>query len=151
MKAVVQRVAAASVAVEDEVIGSIGQGLAILLGVVEGDTEREADFLANKITQLRIFTDRQDKMNLSVEDMGGEMLAVSQFTLAADCSHGRRPSFTRAAKPQEANGLYEYFIAKIGGLLGKKTQTGQFGADMKVTLVNDGPVTILLDTDEIMR
>ena len=101
MKAVVQRVAAASVAVEDEVIGSIGQGLAILLGVVEGDTEREADFLANKITQLRIFTDSQDKMNLSVEDMGGEMLVVSQFTLAADCSHGRRPSFTRAAKPQE--------------------------------------------------
>ena len=151
MKAVVQRVAAASVAVEDEVIGSIGQGLAILLGVVEGDTEREADFLANKITQLRIFTDSQDKMNLSVEDMGGEMLVVSQFTLAADCSHGRRPSFPRAAKPQEANGLYEYFIAKIDGLLGKKTQTGQFGADMKVTLVNDGPVTILLDTDEIMR
>ena len=151
MKAVVQRVAAASVAVEDEVIGSIGQGLAILLGVVEGDTEREADFLANKITQLRIFTDSQDNMNLSVEDMGGEMLVVSQFTLAADCSHGRRPSFTRAAKPQEANGLYEYFIAKIDGLLGKKTQTGQFGADMKVTLVNDGPVTILLDTDEIMR
>ena len=151
MKAVVQRVAAASVAVEDEVIGSIGQGLAILLGVVEGDTEREADFLANKITQLRIFTDSQDKMNLSVEDMGGEMLVVSQFTLAADCSHGRRPSFTRAAKPQEANGLYEYFIAKIVGLLGKKTETGQFGADMKVTLVNDGPVTILLDTDEIMR
>ena len=146
MKAVVQRVAAASVAVEDEVIGSIGQGLAILLGVVEGDTEREADFLANKITQLRIFTDSQDKMNLSVEDMGGEMLVVSQFTLAADCSHGRRPSFTRAAKPQEANGLYEYFIAKIDGLLGKKTQTGQFGADMKVTLVNDGPVTILYDT-----
>ena len=146
MKAIVQRVAAASVAVEDEVIGSIGQGLAILLGVVEGDTEREADFLANKITQLRIFTDSQDKMNLSVEDMGGEMLVVSQFTLAADCSHGRRPSFTRAAKPQEANGLYEYFIAKIDGLLGKKTQTGQFGADMKVTLVNDGPVTILLDS-----
>ncbi|MFQ9800231.1 MAG: D-aminoacyl-tRNA deacylase [Clostridia bacterium] len=144
MKAVVQRVAAASVAVEDEVIGSIGQGLAILLGVVEGDTEREADFLANKITQLRIFTDSQDKMNLSVEDMGGEMLVVSQFTLAADCSHGRRPSFTRAAKPQEANGLYEYFYCKDRRVTGKEAQTGQFGADMKVTLVNDGPVTILM-------
>ena len=151
MKAVVQRVATASVAVENKVIGSIGRGLAVLLGVVEGDTEREADFLANKIAQLRIFTDSQDKMNLSVQDIGGEMLVVSQFTLAADCSHGRRPSFTRAAKPQEANGRYEYFVAKIDGILGQKTQTGEFGADMKVTLVNDGPVTILLDTDEIMR
>lgn len=118
MKAVVQRVAAASVAVEDEVIGSIGQGLAILLGVVEGDTEREADFLANKITQLRIFTDSQDKMNLSVEDMGGEMLVVSQFTLAADCSHGgghpspgrrnlRRPTACMNILLQRSTGYWE--------------------------------------------
>ena len=150
MKAVVQRVAAASVAVEDEVIGSIGQGLAILLGVVEGDTEREADFLANKITQLRIFTDSQDKMNLSVEDMGGEMLVVSQFTLYADCRNGRRPSFVGAASPAEADRLYEYFQQKVREIGVSKVGHGKFGASMQVELLNNGPVTIMLDTDEIM-
>ena len=151
MRAVLQRVTNASVTVDCETVGEIGKGFLILLGVTHGDTQAEAELLARKISGLRVFSDKQDRMNLSLLDIEGEALVVSQFTLAADCSHGRRPSFTRAAKPQEANGLYEYFIAKIDGLLGKKTQTGQFGADMKVTLVNDGPVTILLDTDEIMR
>ena len=150
MKAVVQRVAAASVAVEDEVIGSIGQGLAILLGVVEGDTEREADFLANKITQLRIFTDSQDKMNLSVEDMGGEMLVVSQFTLYGDCRRGKRPSFTRAARPETAIPLYESFVQHCRAT-GLPVETGEFGADMQVELINDGPVTIWMDTDEMKK
>ena len=151
MKAVIQRVTSASVSVEGVSVGRIGQGLAVLLGVVEGDTEREADFLADKITQLRIFTDAQDKLNLSVQDTAGEMLVISQFTLAADCSHGRRPSFTRAAKPETAVELYRYFVSRVDAILGKKTQTGEFGADMKVSLVNDGPVTIVLDTAEIMK
>ena len=148
MKAVVQRVAAASVAVEDEVIGSIGQGLAILLGVVEGDTEREADFLANKITQLRIFTDSQDKMNLSVEDMGGEMLVVSQFTLYGNCKKGRRPEFLAAARPELAVPLYEKFVALCRDK-GFHVETGEFGASMEVESVNDGPVTLIVDTDQL--
>ena len=151
MRALIQRVRHASVTVEGERVGEIEKGLLVLLGVGPQDTEKQADFLAEKCANLRIFTDENDKMNLSLLDIGGEMLVVSQFTLAADCSHGRRPSFTRAAKPQEANGLYEYFIAKIDGLLGKKTQTGQFGADMKVELLNDGPFTLMLDSDDLFK
>lgn len=150
MKAVLQRVRQASVEIEGERCAQIGRGLVILLGVVPADQEAEAAFLARKCAQLRIFEDGQGKMNRSLLDEGGAALVVSQFTLCADCSHGRRPAFTGAAKPELANPLYEHFAARLEEL-GVQTQTGRFGADMQVSLQNDGPVTIILDTDELMR
>ncbi len=149
MKAVIQRVREASVTVDGRVTGQIGSGLAVLLGVVQGDTQAQADILAKKIVELRIFTDEQDKMNRSLLDINGQALVVSQFTLAADCSHGRRPSFTQAARPEQARTLYEYFIDKMQALCGRKVETGVFGADMAFALVNDGPVTICLDTEAL--
>lgn len=148
MKAVLQRVKSASVTVDDKIIGEIGVGFAILLGVVIGDTEAQADLLAKKIAALRVFTDENDKMNLSVLDIGGEALVVSQFTLCACCKKGNRPSFSDAAQPSEAKRLYEYFIKQleINGV--KKVEQGEFGADMMVSINNNGPVTILFDTDE---
>lgn len=151
MRAVIQRVEFASVEVDGKVNGKIGNGLAVLLGVMENDSEAEADFLAKKLCELRIFTDENDKMNLSVTDIGGEILVISQFTLAADCSHGRRPAFIAAAKPPVAIPLYERFVAKTEEIMGKPTATGVFGADMKLQLVNDGPVTIIFDTDDMMK
>lgn len=150
MRALVQRVTHASVTVEGDCVGKISEGLLVLLGVGPNDTEKEADFLAKKCANLRIFTDENDKMNLSLLDIGGQMLVVSQFTLYADCSHGRRPAFIGAAAPELANRLYEYFqqIVQKEGV--QTVQHGIFGADMKVELLNNGPVTILLDTDEIM-
>lgn len=150
MKAVLQRVTRASVAVGGEIIGEIGRGLLLLLGVAEGDTERECDFLAEKAVNLRIFEDSAGKMNQSLLDTGGGLLVVSQFTLCADCKNGRRPSFTGAARPESAAALYERFAAKAGAL-GVNTATGRFGAEMKVCLENDGPVTIVLDTTEILK
>ena len=150
MKAVLQRVTSASVAVEQTVVGSIGPGLMILLGVSEGDTAAQAEFLAAKCAQLRIFTDPQDKMNLSVLDMEGEALVVSNFTLCADCRKGRRPSFVKAAQPGEARDLYKYFASCLEEQGVCKVATGVFGADMAVEIHNDGPVTIVLDTDQIM-
>ena len=150
MKAVLQRVTSASVAVEQTVVGSIGPGLMILLGVSERDTAAQAEFLAAKCAQLRIFTDPQDKMNLSVLDMEGEALVVSNFTLCADCRKGRRPSFVKAAQPGEARDLYEYFASCLEEQGVRKVATGVFGADMAVEIHNDGPVTIVLDTDQIM-
>lgn len=145
MKAVLQRVKCASVAVDGETVGECGGGLLVLLGVADGDTEEDARLLAAKILKLRIFCDDNGKMNLSLLDVGGEMLVVSQFTLLADYSHGNRPDFFGSAKPDEANRLYEYFVSLVGADLGH-VGTGIFGADMKVSLVNDGPVTIVMDS-----
>ena len=150
MKAILQRVTNAKVEVDSKTVGEIGMGFLILLGVENGDTEKEADALAAKIAGLRIFTDENDKMNLALADVGGRLLVVSQFTLYADCRKGKRPNFTKAAKGEQANELYEYFVSCCRGF-GIETQTGAFGADMKVELLNDGPVTIPLDTDELMR
>ena len=149
MKAVVQRVKRSSVTIDGKMVGEIGQGLMVLLGVSEEDTERECDYLADKIVGLRIFEDDAGKMNRSLLDIQGEMLIVSQFTLCADCRKGRRPSFVRAARPEKAIPLYERFISQVQAQ-GIRTATGEFGADMLVSIENDGPVTIPLDTDEIM-
>ena len=145
MRAVVQRVSHAQVKVDDKVVGKIEKGYLVLLGVKEGDTTKEADFLANKVVNLRVFEDENDKMNLSIKDVGGEMLIVSQFTLYGDASHGNRPSFTEAARPEEANSLYEYFCDKVGQEV--HVEKGVFQAEMKVELLNDGPVTILLEKE----
>ena len=145
MKAVVQRVLHAQVKVDGKVVGKIEKGYLVLLGVKDGDTTKEADFLANKVVNLRVFEDENDKMNLSIKDVGGEMLIVSQFTLYGDTSHGNRPSFIEAARPEEANSLYEYFCDKVGQEV--HVEKGVFQAEMKVELLNDGPVTILLEKE----
>lgn len=149
MKAVIQRVANAAVEVGGETVGKCGKGFMILLGVMQGDTKADADKLAKKIANLRIFEDENEKMNLSALDIGAEMLVVSQFTLCADCSHGRRPSFTPAAPPKEANGLYEYFTSRLKEADISHVENGVFGADMQVSLVNDGPITIILNSEEL--
>ena len=146
MIAVIQRVKKASVSVDNEIIGNINQGLLILLGVAHEDSQLDVDWLVNKIVQMRIFADDDGKMNKSMQDLGADLLVVSQFTLHASTQKGNRPSFIKAAKPEIAIPLYEYFIQKSEELLGKKVQTGRFGADMEVSLVNDGPVTIIIDT-----
>lgn len=148
MRAVIQRVSHARVTIGGEVHGEIGKGFLILLGVCEGDTEAEAVYLADKCTGLRIFTDENDKMNLSPADIGGGLLVISQFTLYGDCKKGKRPNFMRAAKPELAVPLYETFLARCRES-GLSVETGEFGADMQVELLNDGPVTILMDTDEM--
>jgi D-tyrosyl-tRNA(Tyr) deacylase len=144
MKAVIQRVTSASVVVEGETVGAIGQGLLVLLGVEKKDDEAQADWLAEKIAGLRIFSDAEGKMNLSVQDVKGALLVVSQFTLAGNCAKGKRPSFDTAAPAEEGRRLYEYFVqsARQSGLL---VETGIFQADMQVSLVNDGPVTFILE------
>jgi len=147
MRAVLQRVTKADVAVDDEVIGAIGPGLVVLLGVGQNDTEADADYLAEKIVNLRIFEDESGKLNRSLLDCGHSMLVVSQFTLWADCRKGRRPSFSWAAPPETADRLYEYFIRKIKQT-GVSVATGRFQAMMLVSLVNDGPVTIALDSEK---
>lgn len=149
MKAVIQRVSRASVTIDGEIVGSVNKGFLILLGVEQGDTKAEADKLIKKIPVLRIFEDENGKMNLSCLDISGEMLVVSQFTLCADCSHGRRPSFIGSAPPDIANELYEYFVDQLKNSGVKKVETGRFGADMKVDLLNDGPVTIILDSKDL--
>lgn len=144
MKAVIQRVKNADVKVDGKTTGEIGQGLLILLGVGPEDNEKIADEMVQKICKLRIFTDENDKMNLSVKDIDGEILVVSQFTLYADCQKGNRPSFINAAHPDKAEQLYEYFKEQCKKEV-KNVQCGIFGADMKVSLLNDGPVTIILE------
>ncbi|MBC7963575.1 MAG: D-tyrosyl-tRNA(Tyr) deacylase [Steroidobacteraceae bacterium] len=144
MKAVIQRVTSASVTVEGRVVGRIGLGLLVLLGVEKGDAEAQADWLVEKIAGLRIFSDDGGKMNLSVRDIGGALLVVSQFTLAGNCAKGRRPSFDTAAAPADGQRLYEYFL-EAARLLGLPVESGIFQADMQVALVNDGPVTFILE------
>jgi D-tyrosyl-tRNA(Tyr) deacylase len=145
MRAVVQRVSRASVAVEAEVAGSIGRGLLVLLGVAQEDTEAEAAWLAAKVAALRIFPDEAGQMNRSLLDVGGEALVVSQFTLFGDVNKGTRPSFNRAARPDAAIPLYEAFVRDLSGVLGRPVATGRFGAMMQVELVNDGPVTLVIE------
>ncbi len=151
MIAVLQRVSRASVVVEGETVGACGAGLAILLGVAEGDEKKDAEVLAIKISKLRIFTDANDKMNLSLLDVGGEALVVSNFTLLANYAHGNRPDYMNAAKPAEANALYEYFCDTFSALVGKDVGRGVFGADMQVNITGDGPVTIVMDSKILIK
>ena len=147
MKAVFQRVTEASVTIDGNQISSIGDGVLLLVGVCDGDTKEEAALLAKKVAELRVFCDENDKMNLSVLDIGGSVLAVSQFTLCANTARGRRPDFFGAAKPDVALPLFNEFVSCLRQNGVQDVQTGEFGADMQVRLLNDGPVTILLDTD----
>ena len=149
MKLVVQRVKNAQVEVEGKLVGKIEQGFLVLLGVTHSDTKDQADYLVKKLCKLRVFTDENDKMNLGLKDINGELLIVSQFTLYADCRKGNRPSFVNAGNPEKANELYEYIIGKCRDEV-PDVQTGSFGADMKITLLNDGPFTIILDSKDLM-
>jgi len=144
MRIVLQRVASASVTVDGEIIGKIGTGFLILFGVGHDDTEEDCRRLGDKICGLRIFSDENDKINLDLDSVGGSLLVVSQFTLYADCRKGNRPNFIQAAKPDKANALYEYFVEYLRSK-GKHVETGSFGADMKVELLNDGPFTVILE------
>jgi D-tyrosyl-tRNA(Tyr) deacylase len=145
MRAVIQRVTAADVQVDHEIVGRIGPGLLVLLGIARSDEEKDADYLADKVVNLRIFEDDEGKMNRSLLETGGELLVVSQFTLLGDCRKGRRPSFVEAAPPERAEQLYEYFVDQLR-LKGINVSTGQFQAMMAVSLVNDGPVTLILES-----
>jgi D-tyrosyl-tRNA(Tyr) deacylase len=146
MRAVIQRVSSASVTIAGEIIASIQTGLLVFVGCEEADTPEDIEWLSGKVVRLRIFNDEQGLMNRSVQEVGGEILVVSQFTLHASTQKGNRPSFIRAARPERAIPLYEAFVKKLSEDLGRPIRTGEFGADMKVTLVNDGPVTIEIDT-----
>jgi D-aminoacyl-tRNA deacylase len=146
MKAVIQRVSEASVTIENKIVAQINQGLLILIGIEEADNHEDINWLASKIANLRIFADEKDVMNVSVKDIDGEIIIVSQFTLHAATKKGNRPSYIKASKPEIAIPLYESFISQMEKEISKKIQTGQFGADMKVALINDGPVTIIIDT-----
>ena len=146
MKAVIQRVMRASIAVDEKIHSQIGEGLLVLLGIEDADTTEDIEWLSSKIANLRIFNDENGVMNVSVKDIGGDILLVSQFTLHASTRKGNRPSYIRASKPETAIPVYEKMITCLDAALGKKIYTGEFGADMKVALVNDGPVTIIIDT-----
>jgi D-tyrosyl-tRNA(Tyr) deacylase len=146
MRVVLQRVSSASVTVEDKIVGEIQKGLVVLVGIEDTDTQEDIDWLVTKITQLRIFGDENGVMNLSVEDVKGDVLVVSQFTLHSATKKGNRPSYIKAARPEVAIPLYEKFVSTLENKLGKKVPTGIFGADMKVALLNDGPVTIIMDS-----
>lgn len=146
MRAVIQRVSRAAVAIRGETVGRIDRGLVVLVGVEQGDAEADVEWLAGKIARMRIFPDEAGRMNRSVAEVSGEALVVSQFTLHASTAKGNRPGFTRSARPEEAIPLYERFLAVLGPLVGRPLATGVFGADMRVSLVNDGPVTIILDS-----
>lgn len=147
MKLLVQRVSSAKVDVDFKTVGKINNGFLVLIGVTHTDTREIADYLVKKLCNLRVFKDENSKMNLSIKDVDGELLIVSQFTLYADCHHGNRPSFVNSAKPDMANELYEYFVEKCRKEV-KNVETGIFGADMKVSLLNDGPVTIMLEKED---
>lgn len=149
MRVVLQRVNKCAVEINGEVVSSINNGFLLLLGVKDGDCKADAMKLAKKISGLRIFTDENDKMNLSLSDVNGSVIVVSNFTLYADCSHGRRPSFIKAARPEISNPLYEFFCEQLRLNGVEDVQTGQFGADMKVGLCNDGPVTLVIDSEDL--
>lgn len=146
MKAVIQRVSQSSVTINNEIVAQIQQGLLVLIGIEDADNQEDINWLTSKIANLRIFADENEVMNMSLKDIDGEMIVVSQFTLHALTKKGNRPSYIKASKPEIAIPLYESFVQQMEIELGKKVQTGQFGADMKVSLVNDGPVTIIIDT-----
>ena len=146
MKAVIQRVSQSSVTINNEIVAQIQQGLLVLVGIEDADNQEDINWLTSKIANLRIFADENEVMNMSLKDIDGEMIVVSQFTLHALTKKGNRPSYIKASKPEIAIPLYESFVQQMEIELGKKIQTGQFGADMKVGLVNDGPVTIIIDT-----
>lgn len=148
MRAVIQRVTKASVSIKNSIKASVGNGLLILVGIEEADNETDLEWLCSKIVQLRIFDDNDGVMNLSVKDINGELLAVSQFTLHAKTKKGNRPSYIKAARPEQAIPLYNRFVARLTELLGREVKTGEFGAMMQIELVNDGPVTIIVDTKE---
>lgn len=148
MRIIIQRTSQAEVRIDDQVVGQIGKGLLLLVGVTDGDTQADADYLAKKVAQMRIFEDTEGKMNLSLNEVEGQILSISQFTLYADCRHGNRPSFIKAARPQVAEPLYDYFNDVLRHQYGLHVETGRFGADMKVDFVNDGPVTIPIDSAE---
>lgn len=146
MKVVIQRVAEASVTIENKIVASIEKGLLVLVGIEDADTQEDIDWLVAKTAKIRIFGDENNVMNLSVQDIDGDIIVVSQFTLHAGTKKGNRPSYIKASKPEIAIPLYENFVRKLESEIGKKVQTGEFGADMKVSLLNDGPVTILIDS-----
>lgn len=149
MRVVIQRCSRAEVRIDGKVEGAIGRGFLVLVGVTEGDAHAEADVLAKKVAHMRVFEDTEGKMNLSLSEVDGAILSISQFTLYADCKKGNRPSFIKAARPEVAAPLYDYFNEVLRTQYGLHVETGRFGADMKVDFVNDGPVTILLDTAEL--
>lgn len=146
MRAVIQRVSKASVEVEGKIVGAIENGFMVLLGVTHEDGEEDAKWLATKLAQMRVFSDEEDKMNLDINQVGGRVLVVSQFTLYGATKKGNRPSFINAARPEQAEGLYQFFTSFLEECLGTSVECGVFGADMKVSLVNDGPVTLIMDT-----
>ena len=149
MRVVVQRCSHAEVRIDGQVVGRIEKGFMVLVGITDGDTKAEADLLAKKVAQMRVFEDAEGKMNLALKDVNGAVLSISQFTLYADCKKGNRPSFIRAARPEVAEPLYDYFNSVLRTQYGLQVETGRFGADMKVDFVNDGPVTIVLDSTEL--
>lgn len=149
MRVIVQRCSCAEVRIDGETVGQIGTGFLLLVGITDGDTEHEADILAKKVAQMRVFEDAEGKMNLALNDVDGAILSISQFTLYADCKKGNRPSFIRAARPETAAPLYDYFNSVLRSQYNLHVETGRFGADMKVDFINDGPVTILLDSEEL--
>lgn len=146
MRVLLQRVSEAAVQIEGEIVGEIERGILILVGIEHEDSAEDADWLVQKIVHLRIFSDEDEKMNLTAADIGGRFLAVSQFTLHASTKKGNRPSYIKAARPEQAIPLYTYFVSKLGAISETKVETGKFGADMKVRLINDGPVTIWMDS-----
>lgn len=149
MRVVLQRCSRAEVRIDGAVVGKIGKGFLLLVGVVDGDQKSDADLLARKVAQMRVFEDQEGKMNLALQEVEGAILSISQFTLYADCRKGNRPSFIRAARPEIASPLYDYFNQVLRETYGLQVETGRFGADMKVDFVNDGPVTIILDSAEL--
>lgn len=151
MRIVLQRCSRAEVRIDGNIVGQIGKGFVLLVGITDGDSTAEADYLAKKVAQMRVFEDAEGKMNLGLKEVDGSILSISQFTLYADCRKGNRPSFIRAARPEVAEPLYKYFNQHLRTEYGLQVETGRFGADMKVDFINDGPVTIILDSQEMGR
>ncbi|MBO4690592.1 MAG: D-tyrosyl-tRNA(Tyr) deacylase [Paludibacteraceae bacterium] len=149
MRVVIQRCSRAQVRINNKVVGAIDRGFLLLVGITDGDSTAEADLLAKKVAQMRVFEDSEGKMNLGLNEVNGAILSISQFTLYADCKKGNRPSFIRAARPETASPLYDYFNQRLREQYGLHVETGCFGADMKVDFINDGPVTIILDSAEL--